>query len=141
MEYSESIDASEGAPSRWIRIGLSAKNNSRPPYFKARIQEIEQIISLDFIQSNITYDELSLLEDSAIEDQVQILKEDMLQVEYPDGFLLDAGWFPSFDAKGRFQIKIIKNHDWDSPISTFTAHSIDTLGELFLRAHSRLRQC
>jgi len=32
------------------------------------------MISLDFIQGNITYDELSLLEDSAIEDQVHNLK-------------------------------------------------------------------
>ncbi|WP_225908810.1 hypothetical protein [Pseudomonas lactucae] len=98
------------------------------------------MISLDFIQGNITYDELSLLEDSAIEDQVQNLKEDMLQVEYPDGFLLDVGWFPSFDAKGHFQIKIIKDYDWNSPTLTLIAHSIDTLGELLLRAQSRLIQ-
>ncbi|WP_141064934.1 hypothetical protein [Pseudomonas lactucae] len=98
------------------------------------------MISLGFIQGTITYDELSLLENSAIEDQVHNLKEDMLQVEYPDGFLLDVGWFPSFDAKGHFQIKIIKDHDWDSPTLTLTARSIDTLGELLLHAQSRLTQ-
>lgn len=98
------------------------------------------MISLDFIHGNITYDELSLLEESAIEDQVHNLKEDMLQVEYPDGFLLDVGWFPSFDAKGHFQIKVIKDYDWDSPILTLTTQSIDTLGTLLLRAQSQLIQ-
>ncbi|ROM53275.1 hypothetical protein BK649_11860 [Pseudomonas canadensis] len=96
------------------------------------------MISLDFIHGNITYDELSLLEESAIEDQVHNLKEDMLQVEYPDGFLLDVGWFPSFDAKGHFQIKVVK--DYDSPILTLTTQSIDTLGTLLLRAQSQLIQ-
>ncbi|PMX09941.1 MULTISPECIES: hypothetical protein [unclassified Pseudomonas] len=98
------------------------------------------MISLGFIQGNITYDELSLLEDSAIEDQVHNLKEDMLQVEYPDGFLLDVGWFPSFDAKGHFQIKVVKDYDWDSPTPTLTTQSIDTLGKLLLRAQSQLIQ-
>ncbi|MDO9343634.1 hypothetical protein [Pseudomonas pergaminensis] len=98
------------------------------------------MISLDFIHGNITYDELSLLEESAIEDQVHNLKEDMLQVEYPDGFLLDVGWFPSFDAKGHFQIKVVKDYDWDSPILTLTTQSIDTLGTLLLRAQSQLIQ-
>lgn len=108
--------------------------------FGARIQEINQMISLGFIQGNITYDELSLLEDSAIEDQVHNLKEDMLQVEYPDGFLLDVGWFPSFDAKGHFQIKVVKDYDWDSPTLTLTTQSIDTLGKLLLHAQSQLIQ-
>ena len=96
------------------------------------------MISLDFIQGNITYDELSLLEDSAIEDQVHNLKEDMFQVEYPDGLLLDVGWFPSFDAKGHFQIKVVKDYDWDSPTLTLTTQSIDTLGKLLLHAQSQL---
>jgi hypothetical protein len=124
-----------------LEVGcVKRKNNSRPSYFGARIQEINQMISLGFIQGNITYDELSLLEDSAIEDQVHNLKEDMLQVEYPDGFLLDVGWFPSFDAKGHFQIKVVKDYDWDSPTLTLTTQSIDTLGKLLLRAQSQLIQ-
>lgn len=92
------------------------------------------MISLDFIQGKITYDELSLLQDFAIEHQVHNLKEDMLQVEYPDGFLLDVGWYPSFDIKGHFQIKVVKDHDWDCPTLTVTAQSIDTLGNLLLLA-------
>lgn len=98
------------------------------------------MISLDFIQGKITYDNLSLLEDCAIEGQVHNLKEDMLQVVYPDGLLLDVGWFPSFDAKGHFQIKVVKNHDWDSPTLTFTAQSINALVKLLLRAQSQLMQ-
>ncbi|CRM49166.1 MULTISPECIES: hypothetical protein [Pseudomonas] len=98
------------------------------------------MISLDFIQGNITYDDLSLLEDSAIEDQVHNLKEDMLQVVYPDGLLLDVGWFPSFDVKGHFQIKVVKNHDWDSPVLKFTAQSIRALIKQLLLTQSQLMQ-
>ncbi|WP_455884542.1 hypothetical protein [Pseudomonas spelaei] len=98
------------------------------------------MISLGFIQGNITHDELSLLEHSAMEDQIQHLKEDMLQAEHPDGFLLDAGWFPSFEVEGHFQIKTIKDHNWDSPSSILTAQSIDTLVELLLQAQSQLIQ-
>ena len=34
-------------------------------------------------------------------------KEDMLQVEYPNGFLLDMGWY-----QDRYIISVIHNFDW-----------------------------
>ncbi|KMT53274.1 hypothetical protein [Pseudomonas fildesensis] len=92
------------------------------------------MISLDFLQGRVTYDELSLLQNLGIEHQLNDLKEDMLQVEYPDGFLLDVGWYPSFDIKGNFNIKIIKDYQWESPTLTLTAHSIDTLNKALLFA-------
>lgn len=92
------------------------------------------MISLDFLQGKITYDELTMLQDSGIEHQAHNLKEDMLQVEYSGGFLIDVGWYPSFDAKGHFQVKVIKDYEWDSPTLTLTARSIDALSELLLLA-------
>lgn len=92
------------------------------------------MISLDFLQGKITYDELSMLQDSGIEHQAHNLKEDMLQVEYPDGFLIDVGWYPSFDAKGHFQIKVVKDYEWDYPTLTLTAQSIGALSKLLLLA-------
>lgn len=35
-------------------------------------------------------------------------KEDMLQVEYPNGFLLDMGWY-----QNRYIVSIIQNFDWE----------------------------
>ncbi|AZF11292.1 hypothetical protein C4J93_3096 [Pseudomonas sp. R2-37-08W] len=92
------------------------------------------MISLDFLQGTITYDELSMVQNCAIEHQAQHLKEDMLQVEYPDGFLIDVGWYPSFDPKGQFQIRAVKNHEWDLPTLTLTAQSIDALREALVLA-------
>ncbi|WP_338476889.1 hypothetical protein [Pseudomonas khavaziana] len=96
------------------------------------------MISLDFLKGKITYDELSILQNSGIEHQAHNLKEDMLQVEYPDGFLIDVGWYPSFDAKGHFQIKVIKDYEWDSPTLKLTAQSISTLSELLLLAQDSI---
>ncbi|WP_438866705.1 hypothetical protein [Pseudomonas sp. L1(2025)] len=92
------------------------------------------MISLDFLQGKVTYDELSMLQDSGIEHQAHNLKEDMLQVEYPHGFLIDVGWYPSFDAKGHFQVKVVKDYEWESPALTLTAQSISTLREQMLLA-------
>lgn len=92
------------------------------------------MISLDFLQGKITYDELSMLQDLGIEQQAHNLKEDMLQVEYPDGFIIDVGGYPSFDAKGHFQIKVVKDHEWDYPTLTLTAQSIGAPSKLLLLA-------
>lgn len=41
------------------------------------------------------------------------LQEDMLQVEYPNDYLIDAGWYGGID---KFIIFLIKDCDWDNPI-------------------------
>ena len=38
-------------------------------------------------------------------------KEDMLQVEYPNCFLLDMGWY-----QDRYIISIIQNFEWTHPV-------------------------
>ncbi|MFC6301915.1 hypothetical protein GNF76_28150 [Pseudomonas sp. CCM 7893] len=96
------------------------------------------MISLDFLQGKVTHDDLSLLLDSALDGQTNSLKEDMLQVEYPEGHLLDVGWYPSFDPKGSFQIKVIKDYEWDFPILALTANSIEKLKDILLLAQSAI---
>ena len=41
-------------------------------------------------------------------------KEDMLQVEYPNGFLLDMGWY-----QDRYIISIIQDFDWAHPVKRY----------------------
>ena len=41
-------------------------------------------------------------------------KEDMLQVEYPNSFLLDMGWYQE-----RYIISIIQNFDWTHPVQQY----------------------
>jgi hypothetical protein len=74
------------------------------------------VIDLTFIKGKIVHDDLSPLKNIDPADQTDLLKEDMLQVEYPGEFLLDVGWYPSFDITGSFQIRAIKEYDWDTPL-------------------------
>ena len=56
-------------------------------------------------------------------------KEDMLQVEYPNGFLLDMGWY-----QDRYIISIIQNFDWTHPVKRYEAADRDQLPALLTEA-------
>ncbi|TFY89245.1 hypothetical protein DYL61_22795 [Pseudomonas nabeulensis] len=87
------------------------------------------MIPLTFTGGTVTHDDLSLLQDMAVAKQTDLLKEDMLQVEFAGGFLLDVGWYPEFDPAGDFRINVIKNYDWDRPVVVLTAHETAELIE------------
>jgi len=87
------------------------------------------LIPLKFAGGTITHDDLSLLQEGALSEQVDLLKEDMLQVEFAGGFLLDVGWYPEFDAAGGFRINVIRNYDWNRPVVALTAHETAELLE------------
>lgn len=70
--------------------------------------------------------------------QIDILKEDMLQVEFPDGYILDVGWRPSFDVNGSFYIYLIKDFDWESHIYSGIAKDIYSLEVEIIQAINNL---
>lgn len=86
-------------------------------------------MNIDFLENkgNIVFNDFSLKKNIPLNEQQDELKEDMLQVEYPGGYLLDVGWRPSFDINGRFYICLIKDFDWDTPIYKGSAKDIDSL--------------
>ena len=61
--------------------------------------------SIDFKKGVIEYIETDFSQKN--------LREDMLQVAYPNEYLLDIGWYGSHNG---FIIHIIKNQDWDKPV-------------------------
>lgn len=85
------------------------------------------MIDLTFITGNITHDDLSSLKDFDLSNHIDFLKEDMLQIEYPKTLLLDVGWNPSFDINGSFQIRAIKDHNWDTPLFYSKADTVPLL--------------
>lgn len=87
------------------------------------------MIPFNFAGGTVTHNDLSLLQDVAVAKQIDLLKEDMLQVEFAGGLLLDVGWYPEFDVAGGFRINVIKNFDWDRPLITLTAHETSELVE------------
>ena len=75
----------------------------------------------------VLYDELSSVTDGTAALAWDSLKEDMLQVEYPENILLDVGWYPSFDPEGTFQVRVVKDFQWDVPEAIFFAKTIGDL--------------
>lgn len=59
-----------------------------------------------------------------LETQLDYLKEDMLQIEFSDGYLLDVGWRPSFSKNGEFKIVLIKDFNWNEPVYSGSAKNI-----------------
>ena len=56
-------------------------------------------------------------------------KEDMLQVEYPNEFLLDMGWY-----QDRYIILVIRNFDWAHPVKRYETADKDQLPALLTKA-------
>ena len=56
-------------------------------------------------------------------------KEDMLQVEYPNCFLLDMGWY-----QDRYIILVIRDFDWAHPVKRFETSDRDQLPALLIEA-------
>ena len=52
-------------------------------------------------------------------------KEDMLQVEYPNCFLLDMGWY-----QDRYIISVIHNFDWANPVQQYETTETNQLPKL-----------
>jgi len=56
-------------------------------------------------------------------------KEDMLQVEYPNNFLLDMGWY-----QDRYIIYIIQDFDWEHPVKQYETTDRKQLPDLLIEA-------
>ena len=56
-------------------------------------------------------------------------KEDMLQVEYPNCFLLDMGWY-----QDRYTISVIHNFDWANPVQQYETTETNQLPKLLTEA-------
>ncbi|MBN3865816.1 hypothetical protein HCU66_26895 [Pseudomonas frederiksbergensis] len=98
------------------------------------------MIDLTFIKGKIVYDDLSPLKNIDPVDQIDLLKEDMLQVEYAGAFLLDIGWYPSFDITGSFQIRAIKDFDWGAPLFFAKAKTTQLLIKEMMAAQNAINK-
>ena len=90
---------------------------------------MKKIIDLiDFKDGNLDYNDIQLTLDKPLNEQLENLKEDMLQVAYKnDKYVLDVGWYPEFDQNGRFITFVIKNYDWNNPFLKLESKSIEKL--------------
>lgn len=67
------------------------------------------------------YDDLqSIQKDDGLSDVIDILDEDLLQIKYLNGSIVDVGWYPSFDENGHFRVMFIRNENWENPVYSST---------------------
>lgn len=86
-------------------------------------------------KGKIVFDDLSTIDISlGIENNIDNLKEDLLQVELVNGNLLDVGWNPSFDIEGYFNVCVIKDYDWMEPLYLKKCNQWNDLNELIKEA-------
>jgi len=88
-------------------------------------------------KGKIVFDDLSTIDISlGIENNIDDLKEDLLQVKLANGNVLDVGWYPSSDIEGYFSVCIIKNYDWMEPFYLKKCNQWNDLNELIKEAIS-----
>ena len=80
-------------------------------------------------EGKVLFDDFLIDPSSSLLDQLDSLKEDMLQIEIKGEYILDIGWRPSFNPDGEFKIALIRNYDWVNPVYFGEAKSIDSLEE------------
>jgi hypothetical protein len=72
---------------------------------------------IDWATGRVAYWALDSLDlTTAIEANLGDLGEDLAQVEYPNGVLLDIGWYPAYSADGAFQVVVVRQADWEAPL-------------------------
>lgn len=68
--------------------------------------------SFEFGQSVVReYNDFCLNPNIPLFMQLDKLKEDLLQIEYESGHILDIGWYPEFKLKGCFKICVVKSDE------------------------------
>lgn len=65
--------------------------------------------------------------DIPLENQLSELKEDLAQIGFPGGLIIDVGWYPEFSKEGAFLVTVIKDGDWDEPLAKETCSSASAL--------------
>jgi hypothetical protein len=85
---------------------------------------------MNFEPGLITYNDFNINKDMPLVNQIGSLKEDLFQVEYGEDYLIDVGWYPSFNKKGDFRIRVIKNYDWTLPLLDKRCKAIIALNKL-----------
>lgn len=81
---------------------------------------------LDWKSGRLVFWDLDLLDTKkSLADQLDELKEDLVQVDYPGGLLLDAGWYPEFCESGLFVVKVVRDFNWENLLFEVNANTID----------------
>lgn len=62
-----------------------------------------------------------------IKEQLDELKEDLAQIHFPSGVIIDVGWYPEFSMAGSFVVNVVRENEWDDPIFKMECPSTEGL--------------
>ena len=71
--------------------------------------------NLEFLPGVARWNHLSLDPTRAPKDQLHEDYDDLIFVEFPNGYKIDVSWEPRHTVDGEFIISLIENDDWDHP--------------------------
>ena len=75
----------------------------------------------------VTYNNYQICSDKSFDEQSENLLEDLVQVEYENGYLIDIGWYPECDPNGSFKLYLIKDYNWDNPVKVKEVKNTDEI--------------
>jgi hypothetical protein len=112
------------------------------PYREPKHYEIEehQTIISSFIQSlhitdgKIIRDNLNIDESVSLKDQINLLHNKLLEIEWNNRFLLNVGWHPEKDLDGSFIVQVIKDRDWGDPVFRIKCCTVASLKRVIIQA-------
>jgi hypothetical protein len=91
-------------------------------------QQMMDAESFDWKSGRVESWDLGEIDESRpLGEQTGHLKEDLGQVSFPGGIVLDIGWSPSFDNRWVFKFAIIRDGDWEAPVFRAEAGEIPSL--------------
>ncbi len=83
-----------------------------------------------FYPGKIEYNNFNIDFNRNLETQIDELNEDLVQVIYPQGYLLDIGWYPELDINGKIIIQLIKDYEWEYPKFVWEVYDEEKLIEV-----------
>lgn len=82
-----------------------------------------------FFPGKVTYNSFDISFDTPFEQQIFSLNEDLVQVEYEHGYLIDIGWYPECDPKGELILQLIHDNDWSNPVKKVSVRDLASMYE------------
>ena len=78
------------------------------------------LVGLELKGGNVTYNDWDIDHNKPFNDQMWSFKEDIVQINFDTGensYTVDIGWYPEFNKKGAFIVYVIKDCEWEKPVS------------------------
>lgn len=140
--------AAVGVPFALDTGGRVGGNDSRASHFGEGVQEANQrelvvnacweVPVLDMVDlqgGEVVAWNLGFIDDEiGIQDALPSLTEDLAQVHYNGGVVLDVGWYPECSLTGHFVVMVVVDGAWDTPVFSGSATSFSGLREEIQRA-------